>query len=173
MAVVNHTGAITYLSSHWPGSVADRCVLQESFLQDVLDRNLLGEYYLIGDAGYHLQRNLLTPYARSDVMTPPRYYYNECLSKTWVKVECVFGMLKKKFPCLAIESHYQPEVVCDVIKSCMFLWNFGLLSGDNKGYKPENYIVTEKEDLDRKLTPTMSGITHREIVTEYLWKNKH
>ena len=104
MAVVNHRGAITYLSTRWPGAVSDSRVLQESFLQDVLDRNLLGEYYMLGDAGYHLQCNLCTPYSRSDVLTPPHIYYNECLSKTRVKVECVFGMLKKKFPCLVNES---------------------------------------------------------------------
>ena len=69
-------------------------------------------------------------------------------------------------------SHYQPEEVCDIIKSCIFLWNFGLLSGDNKGYDPDAYIVNEKEELDAQLTPTMSGVTQREIVTEYLWKNK-
>ena len=46
--VVNHRGAITYLSARWPGSVHDSCVLQESYLLDVLDEHLLGSYYLIG-----------------------------------------------------------------------------------------------------------------------------
>ena len=81
-------------------------------------------------------------------------------------------MLKKKFPCLVNPSHYQPEVVCDIIKSCVFLWNFGLLSGDNKGYDPDEYVVTEKDELDRKLKPTLSGETRRQIVTEYLWNHK-
>ena len=87
MLVVNHRGAITYLSARWPGSTHNSRVLQESFLQDVLDRNLLGEYYLIGDQGYHLQTNLLTPYSRSDPLTEPQIYFNECLSKNRVKVE--------------------------------------------------------------------------------------
>ena len=84
----------------------------------------------------------------------------------------MFGMLKKKFPCLVNPSHYQPEVVCDIIQSCVFLWNFGLLSSDNKGYDPDTYVVTEKEELDRRLKLTMSGETCREIVTEYLWNHK-
>ena len=56
LAVVNHRGAITYISARWP--VHDSRVPQETFLQDVLDHHILGEYYLIGDQGYHLQRNL-------------------------------------------------------------------------------------------------------------------
>ena len=64
LAVVNHRGVMTYLSARWPGGVHDSRVLQESFLQDVLDRNLLGEHYIIADQGYHLQRNLLTPFSK-------------------------------------------------------------------------------------------------------------
>ena len=126
LAVVNHRGAITFLSSRWPGSVHDSHVLQETFLQDMLDRNLLDEYYLLGDS-----EKLINTLPKIRGTETPQVYYNECLSKTRVKVECIFGMLKKKFPCLVNESCYQPEVVCDVIKSCIFLWNFGLLSGDN------------------------------------------
>ena len=74
LAVVNHRGAVTYLSARWPGAVHDSRVPQESFLQDVLDWNLLGENYLIADQGYHLQRNLLMPYPCSDPLTPPQIY---------------------------------------------------------------------------------------------------
>ena len=172
MLVVNHRGAITYLSARWPGSAHDSRVLQESFLQDVLDRNLLGEYYLIGDQGYQLQTNLLTPYPRSDPLTQEQIYYNDCLSKTRVKVECVIGMLKRKFPCLTVASHYQPEVVCDIIKACCFLWNYGLLTGDNKGYDPDEYVVKDVDELKASLGNTTSGEVRREIVKQYLWDNK-
>ena len=172
MLVVNHRGAITYLSTRWAGSAHDSRVLQESFLQDVLDRNLLGEYYLIGDQGYQLQTNLLTPYPRSDPLTEQQIYYNDCLSKTRVKVKCVIGMIKRKFPCLTVASHYQPEVVCDIIKACCFLWNYGLLTGDNKGYDPDKYVVKDIDDLKASLGNTTSGEVRREIVKQYLWDNK-
>ena len=35
--IVNHQGAITHLSSRWPGSLHDSRILQESSLQEVLD----------------------------------------------------------------------------------------------------------------------------------------
>lgn len=60
--VCNHRGVITNLSCRWPGSVHDSRMLQESPLQDVLDRSLLGDHYLLGDQGYSCQGNLITPY---------------------------------------------------------------------------------------------------------------
>ena len=141
-------------------------------MQDVLDHNLLGQYYLIGDQGYQLQSNLLTPYPRSQELTRQQVHYNDCLSKTRVKVECVIGMLKKKFPVLRVTSHYQPDSVCDVIKACCFLWNYGLLTGDNKGYDPDTYVVSGKDELDASLRPTVSGEARREIVKQYPWDNK-
>ena len=146
--VVNHRGAITHLSCRWPGSAHDSRVLQESFLQDVLDRNVLGKYYLLGDSGYTCQYNLLTPYPNYPrKLDEQQKYFNKCLSRTRVKVECVIGQIKNKFNCLKTTSHYQPEVVCDVIKSCAFLWNFGLLTSDNRGYDPDQYVIEDEDEL--------------------------
>ena len=64
--VVNHCGAITHLSSRWPGSLHDSCILQESSLHEVLDSHKLGPHFLIGDSGYVCQSNLLTPYPVDD-----------------------------------------------------------------------------------------------------------
>ena len=64
--VVNHRGAITHLSSHWPGSVHDLHILKESDLHLVLQSNLLGNKFLLGNSGYQCWTNLLTPYAVED-----------------------------------------------------------------------------------------------------------
>ena len=150
--IVNHQGAITHLSCRWPGSVHDSRVLSESYMQDMLDANILGQYYLLGDSGYSCQYNLLTPYPNYPVkLTEEEKYYNKALSRTRVKVECVIGQLKNKFSCLQTTSHYQPETVSLIIKACCFLWNFGLLTGDNKGYNPDQYVVDEHDKLNRKL----------------------
>ena len=169
--IVNHRGAITFLSCRWPGSVHDSRVLQESSIQEVLDTFQLGKYYLLGDTGYGCQYNLITPYPKVPGLglTPEQKFFNKCHSQTRVKVECVIGQEKNKFPCLKNTSHYQPEVVCDVIKACAFLWNFGLLTGDNKGYDPDKYIVQDHEVLNRALeNDTHSGVARREVIKEYL-----
>ena len=174
--VVNHRGAIVHLLCQWPGSVTDSRVLNESFLQDLLDRNILGRYYLLGDSGYACQYNLITPYSghlQRD-LTEEEKWFNKCLSRTRVKVECVIGQLKNKFSCLQNTSHYQPEVVCNVIKACCFLWNFGLLTGDNKGYDPDQFVVADHEVLNTSLEyDTSGGFTSREILKDYLWGHKH
>ena len=79
--IVNHRRAVTHLSCHWPGSVHDSRVLHESFIQDILDRNVLGKYFLVGDAGYSCQYNL--PYPRYPVKpTDDEKYFNKCLAHT-------------------------------------------------------------------------------------------
>ena len=60
--IINHRGALTHMSCRWPGSLHNSRVLQESCMQEVLDRSMLGLYYLLGDRRYACQRNLLTPY---------------------------------------------------------------------------------------------------------------
>ena len=147
-------------------------MLSESYIQDVLDRNILGKYYLVGDAGYSCQYNLLTPYPRYLVKpTEEEKYFNKCLARTRVKVECVIGQMKSKFACLKNTSHYQLEIVCNVIKACVFLWNFGLLTGDNKGYDPNLYVVKDAELLEQAfdgITDKESGVMHREVLKKLL-----
>ena len=43
-----------------------------------------------------------------------------------------------------------------MIKAFVLLWNYGLVTGDNKGYDPNAYVVKDKEELATRLTLTMS-----------------
>ena len=36
-----------------------------------------------------------------------------------------------------------------MIKACVFLWNFRLLTGDNKGYNPDHYVIEDAEKLEK------------------------
>ena len=169
--MVNHHGAISHLSSRWPGSLQDIRIFQESHLQEVMDLGLLGHHYLLGDSGYQLQTNLMTPYTLPD--TDEKEYFNTCLSKTRCKVECVIGMLKKKFPVLATPIHYQPLEVCHIVKACAFLWNFGLLTGDNAEYDPDKFVVNDGDELKNELSATTGGTVHRNALCCYLWSHKN
>lgn len=62
----NHRGAITHISCKWPGSTNDKRVLQMSSLQPILDRYILRDKYLLADAGYTCQANLITPHGLVD-----------------------------------------------------------------------------------------------------------
>ena len=98
--------------------------------------------------------------------------FNLSLSRTRVKVECVFGQLKRKFQCLTKRPDYAPSDMINIIKSCIFLWNYGLLCGDNKGYMPDDYVVEDQEQLDMKIAASTGGRIVRDIVCEYLFAHK-
>ena len=83
--------------------------------------------------------------------------YNLCHARTCVKVECVIRQMKKKFTCLTKTIQYQPRKVCKIIKACGFLWNFGILTGYNKGYNPDDYIIANKQELDDEIEATFGG----------------
>ena len=100
------------------------------------------------------------------------YSFNYCLSKTRVHVECVFGQMKWKFNCLKSTLQYQPDAVVNIIKACAFLWNWGLITGDNFGYHPDKYVVDDEDAFDAKLQATYSGRLRRDAIRDYLWAHK-
>lgn len=100
------------------------------------------------------------------------FSFNTCLSKTRCRVECVIGMMKRKFPCLSKRIDYQPDKVAKIIKSVAFLWNFGLIAGDNKGYDPDLYVVEDEDDLRAELQSTAAGRMRRDLLADYLWDHK-
>ena len=83
--------------------------------------------------------------------------YNISLSHTRVKVECVFGQMKRKFQCLTKCPDYDPSVMVTVIKACIFLWNYGLLCGDNKGYMPDDFPIQDQDELDARIAASVGG----------------
>ena len=91
-----------------------------------------------------------------------------------VKVECVFRQLKKKFQVLTKRPDYSPEMMCKIVHACSFLWNFGILTGDNKGYAPEDFVIEDEEDLANfdNQGETPGGAIVRDRMCHYLWDHK-
>ena len=54
-----------------------------------------------------------------------------------------------------------------------FLWNFGLLTGDNAGYDPDSFIVEDGDDLKNELSATNGGTVRRNALCRYLWSHKN
>lgn len=84
----------------------------------------------------------------------------------------MIGMMKCKFPCLSKRIDYQPEKVAKIIRSVAFLWNFGILTGDNKGYDPDLYVVEDEEQLRDELQSTAAGRVRRDLLADYLWEHR-
>ena len=100
------------------------------------------------------------------------FSYNLCQSQTRGKIECVFGQMKRKFPCLTKVPEYEVATTVHIIRACVFLWNWGLICGDNKGYNPDEFIIEDKETLMQNMGATITGDLRRDTICRYLWSNK-
>ena len=80
--------------------------------------------------------------------------------------------MKRKFACLSRGLAYQPDSVCNIIKACAFLWNWGIITGDNKGYHPDDYVIDEEDQYDDALADTHGGQLRRNLLRDYLWNHK-
>lgn len=95
-AVCDDKRKIRNLYLGYPGSVHDSRVYRNSPLSHMLEERC-GNYFILGDSGYPLQKNLLTPYKDRGNLTRQQQNYNIKLSKNRYVIEHCFGMLKQKF----------------------------------------------------------------------------
>ena len=59
--------------------------------------------------------------------------------------------------------------MCNIVKACGFLWNLGILTGDNKGYNPDQFVVANEDELRDHIAATLGGRYVRDVVCKYLW----
>lgn len=111
----------------WQGSVHDARIFENSSVKDVMSANNHG--HLIGDSAYPCRQYILTPVRNPTSDSERRYNYS--LSSTRMKVECCFGALKRKFPCLGKELQLKYVEDCiNVIVTCMILYNIAIKKRD-------------------------------------------
>lgn len=118
---------VYYLSAKRPGSVSDQRVLRMSTLTTRFDDHQwrpIPNALILGDSGYKLREWLVTPILRNN-LTDAEERYNRRLKRTRVRVECTFGILKKRFACLQ-KLRLAPGFAADVIKTCVILHNIAL-----------------------------------------------
>lgn len=59
-----------------------------------------------------------------------RERYNTALCRTRVLIEQTYGILKRRFPCLAIGLRTDPGRACQYVVACVVLHNVGILRQD-------------------------------------------
>lgn len=94
--VCDHKRKILDVFIGFPGSVHDSRVFRNSPLKNTLEEKC-GRYFILGDSGYPLQSNLLTPYKDRGHLTRRQQNYNVKLSQNRYVIEHTFGILKQKF----------------------------------------------------------------------------
>lgn len=94
--VCDHKRKIIDFFAGYPGSVHDSRVFRNSPLCNSLQAKC-GSYFLLGDSGYSLQKNLMTPFKDRGQLTRKQINYNLKLSQNRYRIEHCFGILKQKF----------------------------------------------------------------------------
>ncbi|RVE41493.1 hypothetical protein evm_013855 [Chilo suppressalis] len=92
---------ITDVVARWPGSTHDSTIYQNSNRYRKFETGSYGIAYVLGDSGYPLKCHLLTPYLNA--VTHGEHKYNEAHIKTRNTVERQYGVLKRRFPVLAVD----------------------------------------------------------------------
>lgn len=115
-AAATADGYVTHVSATFPGGTHDSRVFRNSTLSTRMG-NEKG-YCLLGDAGYPLRHNLITPIAVPTSRREERF--NRRQRRGRVIIEQVFGWIKTRFQALKKTLKYTPKkaatfFVCSVI----------------------------------------------------------
>lgn len=121
--------------------------------------NQLLPHVCVGDEGYPLLVNLMRPFARK-YLTNERCVYNYSHSRARRIVECVFGILSKKFCVFQKASMLHPDKVTIVTRTCCVLHNLILKRDRSENsdifHEILNLREDENEDTNRGTTGSPS-----------------
>ena len=123
----------TSIDVSFPGSVHDARIYRLSDVYTLMSSAPeAANCILLGDEAYPISPWLLTPFRRRDFanLQPHQINYNTIIARERVIVERCFGILKRRFPCLAYELRYAPPKAQDVIIACVILHNIAKFVGD-------------------------------------------
>ncbi|XP_064643088.1 putative nuclease HARBI1 [Lineus longissimus] len=88
----------TNIVARWPGSTHDSRIFENSAVCMKYENGQIGNGLLLGDRGYPCRRYLLTPF--HNPVDAASIRYNDAHIATRSAVERVFGIWKRRFPCL-------------------------------------------------------------------------
>jgi hypothetical protein len=107
----------------FPGSMTDKSIFNASEFGKIC-RNIPSEFHIVGDAGYTLKNNLITPYDRYDIMPTDQVRFNYWHSKTRIIIEGAFGILKNRFRILKSGLNMKSmKKNAQIIEGCIILHN--------------------------------------------------
>lgn len=118
-----------------PGSANDCRVLSNSNLYNKIEANGYSQYFssdqhLLGDKIYPIKEWLLPPFKDYGNVTRMQTTYNKIHSKTRVKIENTFGLLKGRWRRLKYITVYKIGKASNIVMACCALHNFCLINDD-------------------------------------------
>ncbi|XP_036391351.1 putative nuclease HARBI1 [Megalops cyprinoides] len=128
--VCDSRGLLLSAETHWPGSLQDNAVFQQSSVNRFFEEQENHEGWLLGDSRYPLKKWLMTPLQYPE--TPADYRYNLAHTATHEIVDRTFRAIQTRFRCLDGSKgylQYSPEKCAHIILACCVLHNVSLQSG--------------------------------------------
>lgn len=113
--------------ARWPGREHDSTIFNNSSVKTKFEQGIL-RGYLLGDSGYPCLPYLMTPLQNTNTNAENRY--NRSQIRTRNTIERLFGVWKRRFPCLSRCLGNKPERCCAIIVACAVLYNIGLMAND-------------------------------------------
>lgn len=120
---------INDIVARWPGSVHDSTIFNDSIIRARFENQEFSPYCLLGDSGYACKTYLLTPLLNPHNPTEERY--NRAQISTRNTVERLFGVWKRRFPCLSLGMRLKLQTLCNIIVATAVLHNICIQVGDN------------------------------------------
>jgi nuclease HARBI1 len=111
----------------WPGSTHDSRVFDNSAVKARFEAGQLPGI-LLGDSGYPCLPYLMTPFLNP--LTRPQQRYNRAHKRTRNLIECAFGVMKRRFPCLTKGLATKLRTSVSIIVACTLLYNIGIIEND-------------------------------------------
>ena len=127
--VANSDLKICDIVARWPGSVHDTTIFNDSNIRARFEHQEFAHYCLVGDSGYPCRQYLLTPIINPQ--TPQENRYNNAQIASRNPIERLFGVWKRRFPCLSLGMRLKLETVCALIVASAVLHNICVLNNDN------------------------------------------
>jgi hypothetical protein len=127
-AICNAELKLLHIIARWPGSVHDSTIFNNSPLPVEFRIGQYGNCFLLGDSGYPCRPFLLTPLLHPANASQEAYNRAHILTRN--TIERFFGVLKRRFPCLALGLRCQLNTVLLIIVASGVLHNICKLQND-------------------------------------------
>lgn len=174
-ALVDHKKRFRSISIR-SGSQNDKGLFNMSHLGRRIQHILPPGTCIVGDAGYKLLTQVMTPYAIGLAMTKSERNYNYLHSRTRIVVEGAFGLLKERFRMFKCPLlHSSPQAMANFIIAAVILHNWLIdMDEETLPVHVESWMHMGGDSVERQRMYKIDGskaLQARESIKHYLWKH--